>query len=93
MSTAPAQAVTWTPQDYKSDYKPIWCPGCGDYSVLSSVTKAFAALQLKPEDTVVVSGIGLHLVLRLPRRARTLARRRNRPQDRAAGAHRRGGGR
>jgi 2-oxoglutarate ferredoxin oxidoreductase subunit beta len=58
MSTAPAQAVTWTPQDYKSDYKPIWCPGCGDYSVLSSVTKAFAALQLKPEDTVVVSGIG-----------------------------------
>jgi len=58
MSTAPAQSVTWTPQDYKSDYKPIWCPGCGDYSVLSSVTKAFAALQLKPEDTVVVSGIG-----------------------------------
>jgi 2-oxoglutarate/2-oxoacid ferredoxin oxidoreductase subunit beta len=58
MSTAPAQAVNWTPQDYKSDYKPIWCPGCGDYSVLSSVTKAFAALQLKPEDTVVVSGIG-----------------------------------
>ena len=58
MSTAPAQAVTWTPQDYKSDYKPIWCPGCGDYSVLSSVTKAFAMLQVKPEDTVVVSGIG-----------------------------------
>jgi 2-oxoglutarate/2-oxoacid ferredoxin oxidoreductase subunit beta len=58
MSTVPAQAVNWTPQDYKSDYKPIWCPGCGDYSVLSSVTKAFAALQLKPEDTVVVSGIG-----------------------------------
>jgi len=58
MSTAPAPAVTWTPQDYKSDYKPIWCPGCGDYSVLSSVTKAFAMLQLKPEDTVVVSGIG-----------------------------------
>jgi 2-oxoglutarate/2-oxoacid ferredoxin oxidoreductase subunit beta len=58
MSTAPAQAVNWTPQDYKSDYKPIWCPGCGDYSVLSSVAKAFAALQLRPEDTVVVSGIG-----------------------------------
>jgi 2-oxoglutarate ferredoxin oxidoreductase subunit beta len=58
MSTAPAQAVTWTPQDYKSDYKPIWCPGCGDYSVLASFSKAFAMLQLKPEDTVVVSGIG-----------------------------------
>jgi 2-oxoglutarate ferredoxin oxidoreductase subunit beta len=58
MSTAPAQAVTWTPQDYKSDYKPIWCPGCGDYSVLASFSKAFAMLQLRPEDTVVVSGIG-----------------------------------
>ncbi|MGB8433985.1 MAG: 2-oxoacid:ferredoxin oxidoreductase subunit beta [Burkholderiales bacterium] len=58
MSTAPAQAVNWTPQDYKSDYKPIWCPGCGDYSVLASFAKAFAMLQLKPEDTVVVSGIG-----------------------------------
>jgi len=58
MSTAPAPAVTWTPQDYKSDYKPIWCPGCGDYSVLASFSKAFAMLQLKPEDTVVVSGIG-----------------------------------
>ncbi len=58
MSTAPEPAVTWTPQDYKSDYKPIWCPGCGDFSVLSSITKAFAMLQLRPEDTVVVSGIG-----------------------------------
>jgi 2-oxoglutarate ferredoxin oxidoreductase subunit beta len=58
MSTAPAPAINWTPQDYKSDYKPIWCPGCGDYSVLASVTKAFAMLQLRPEDTVVVSGIG-----------------------------------
>jgi 2-oxoglutarate/2-oxoacid ferredoxin oxidoreductase subunit beta len=58
MSTAAAQAVTWTPQEYKSDYKPIWCPGCGDYSVLSSVTKAFAMLQLNPAEIVVVSGIG-----------------------------------
>ena len=22
------------PKDFKSDYKPVWCPGCGDYSVL-----------------------------------------------------------
>jgi 2-oxoglutarate ferredoxin oxidoreductase subunit beta len=58
MSTAAAQAVTWTPQEYKSDYKPIWCPGCGDYSVLSSVTKAFAMLQLNPAEIVVVSGMG-----------------------------------
>ena len=44
--------------DYKSDYKPIWCPGCGDYSVLSSLTKALATLQLPPHEVAVVSGIG-----------------------------------
>ena len=47
-----------TPAIFKSSTKPIWCPGCGDYSVLSSVTRAFALLRLAPEDVVVVSGIG-----------------------------------
>jgi len=55
--TAPS-APARLPQAYKSDYKPIWCPGCGDYSVLSAFTKAFATLGLKPEETAVVSGIG-----------------------------------
>lgn len=44
--------------DYKSDVKPVWCPGCGDYHVLLSVTKAFAALQLASKDVAVISGIG-----------------------------------
>ncbi len=44
--------------DYKSDYKPVWCPGCGDYSVLLAFTKAMAALQRPPEEIAVVSGIG-----------------------------------
>jgi len=48
----------FTAADYKSDYKPIWCPGCGDYTVLSSVTKALALLQLPPHEVAVVSGIG-----------------------------------
>ena len=46
------------PADYKSDVKPIWCPGCGDYHVLMSFTRAFARLGLPPEQIVVVSGIG-----------------------------------
>jgi 2-oxoglutarate ferredoxin oxidoreductase subunit beta len=46
------------PAAYKSDYKPIWCPGCGDYSVLSAYTKAFALVGKRPEEIVVVSGIG-----------------------------------
>ena len=44
--------------NYKSDYKPIWCPGCGDFSVLSSITKALASLQTPPHEAAVVSGIG-----------------------------------
>jgi 2-oxoglutarate ferredoxin oxidoreductase subunit beta len=43
---------------YKSSYKPIWCPGCGDYSVLSSLTKALAKIGKPPEQIAVVSGIG-----------------------------------
>lgn len=43
---------------YKSDLKPVWCPGCGDYHVLLSMSKALAELQRKPEDIAVVSGIG-----------------------------------
>ncbi|HEY6863202.1 MAG TPA: 2-oxoacid:ferredoxin oxidoreductase subunit beta [Burkholderiales bacterium] len=56
MSSVPSAAPT--AQAFKSDYKPIWCPGCGDYSVLSSITKAFAMLALRPENVAVVSGIG-----------------------------------
>lgn len=55
---AAAPCAPLTAQDYKSDYKPIWCPGCGDYTVLSSITKALAMLQLRPENVAVVSGIG-----------------------------------
>jgi len=47
-----------TPRDYKSDIKPVWCPGCGDFSVLGSITTALAELQLAPENVAVVSGIG-----------------------------------
>ena len=46
------------PNDYKSDLSPIWCPGCGDYHVLLSLTRAFAELRVPPEQLAVVSGIG-----------------------------------
>ncbi len=57
MSTVAASAPP-APQAFKSDYKPIWCPGCGDYSVLTAVARAFAILELRPENVAVVSGIG-----------------------------------
>lgn len=46
------------PKNYKSDIKPIWCPGCGDFGVLSAITRALAFLRLPREQTAVVSGIG-----------------------------------
>jgi 2-oxoglutarate ferredoxin oxidoreductase subunit beta len=55
---APTAPAPLTFSAYKSAYKPIWCPGCGDYSVLSSVTKALAKVQVPPHEVVVVSGIG-----------------------------------
>ena len=38
--------------------KPVWCPGCGDYGVLSALKKALVNLELQPEEMMVVSGIG-----------------------------------
>ena len=58
MSTKSAAAPAYTARDYKSDVKPVWCPGCGDYTVLSSITKALAELSLPPEEVAVISGIG-----------------------------------
>ena len=57
MSAIP-QAAAMTPQQFKSDVKPVWCPGCGDYTVLSAITKSLASLGLAPENVAVVSGIG-----------------------------------
>jgi 2-oxoglutarate ferredoxin oxidoreductase subunit beta len=45
-------------KDLKSDVKPIWCPGCGDFGVLNAVLKAFTDLKLDPAHVVIASGIG-----------------------------------
>ena len=49
-------------RDYElGDYEgPLarWCPGCGDHSVLTAVERLLVAEQLKPEQTMFVSGIG-----------------------------------
>ncbi|MEE9237442.1 MAG: thiamine pyrophosphate-dependent enzyme [Thermoplasmata archaeon] len=43
---------------YKSELKPTWCPGCGDFGVLNALLKALNELEIDPKDLVVVSGIG-----------------------------------
>ncbi len=45
-------------QDFKSELKPIWCPGCGDFGVLQSIYRALSAIGRAPHDIAFVSGIG-----------------------------------
>ncbi|ADM28139.1 pyruvate ferredoxin/flavodoxin oxidoreductase, beta subunit [Ignisphaera aggregans DSM 17230] len=43
---------------YRTDVWQDWCPGCGNYGIVTSVYKAFEELGLDPSKTVIVSGIG-----------------------------------
>src|SRR5450756_2590744 len=52
------EPVTLAPNDYKSEVHPIWCPGCGDFGVLSSFYKAVSEMHIPTERLVVASGIG-----------------------------------
>ena len=45
-------------KEYKSELKPIWCPGCGDYGVLQAVYRALSAIGRPPHEIAFVSGIG-----------------------------------
>jgi 2-oxoglutarate ferredoxin oxidoreductase subunit beta len=50
--------ATFNANDFKSELKPVWCPGCGDFAVLNSVYRALAAAGSAPHETIIVSGIG-----------------------------------
>jgi 2-oxoglutarate ferredoxin oxidoreductase subunit beta len=45
-------------KDYKSELKPIWCPGCGDFGVVQAIYRALAAVGRPPHEIAFVSGIG-----------------------------------
>jgi 2-oxoglutarate ferredoxin oxidoreductase subunit beta len=47
-----------TAKDYASPTKPTWCPGCGDYGILSALKQGLAKAGLAPHEVLVVSGIG-----------------------------------
>jgi len=44
--------------DFDSPVKPTWCPGCGNFGILSAVKTALTELGLEPHQVVLVSGIG-----------------------------------
>ena len=48
--------VTFT--DFKGTVKADWCPGCGNFAQLTAIPMALAELGIKPENTVIASGIG-----------------------------------
>ena len=45
-------------KDFTSDQEVRWCPGCGDYAILSAVQGFMPELGIEPHKTVFVSGIG-----------------------------------
>ena len=53
-----SETQTLTKKDFQSDQEVRWCPGCGDYAILSAVQSVCADLGVPKEDTVFVSGIG-----------------------------------
>ena len=54
-----ADAVgTLSKKDFASDQDVRWCPGCGDYSILTNVQKVMPELGVPRENFVFVSGIG-----------------------------------
>lgn len=44
--------------DWSSDQEVRWCPGCGDYSILTAMQLMMPDLGVRRENTVFISGIG-----------------------------------
>lgn len=46
-----------TSEDYNGQV-PAWCPGCGNFNILSTFKQALVELGIEPWEVLVVSGIG-----------------------------------
>jgi 2-oxoglutarate ferredoxin oxidoreductase subunit beta len=53
-----AESTTLSRKDFQTDQEVRWCPGCGDYAILTAVQSVFPELGIPKERFVVVSGIG-----------------------------------
>ncbi len=45
-------------KDFASDQEIRWCPGCGDYAILSAMQKVLPEMGIPHEKIVFISGIG-----------------------------------
>ena len=50
--------TTYTREDFENSNEIRWCPGCGDYAILTALQRLLPELGLPPEQHVFVSGIG-----------------------------------
>jgi 2-oxoglutarate ferredoxin oxidoreductase subunit beta len=44
--------------EFRSDVHNDWCPGCGNFGILSALQMALPELQLQPHQVAIFSGIG-----------------------------------
>lgn len=51
-------ALELTKEAFTSDQDVRWCPGCGDYAILSAMQKALPELGRQPHEVAFISGIG-----------------------------------
>ena len=58
MSDSNGAPVKLARKDFQSDQEVRWCPGCGDYGILTAIQLMLPDTGIKPEDLVFVSGIG-----------------------------------
>ncbi len=49
-----------TLKELNTPMKIVWCPGCGNFGILSAFKSAIIELGLEREQIVIVSGIGCH---------------------------------
>jgi 2-oxoglutarate/2-oxoacid ferredoxin oxidoreductase subunit beta len=57
-SAGGATSAVLTKADFQSDQETRWCPGCGDYAVLSAIQQFMPELGIPPERIVFITGIG-----------------------------------
>jgi len=50
--------ITLTKKEFTSDQEVRWCPGCGDYAILSTVQGFMPELGVPPHKVAFVTGIG-----------------------------------
>jgi len=54
----PPAHLPLTVKDFKGKIDPDWCPGCGDFGILTALKQALVELSLRPHEVMVISGIG-----------------------------------